>query len=68
LADVLKIERYPLFSFFLFLGQKLTVCTVQGNFYIDFLPCSDCQILKLFTKLFRILLTHIIFYTICVLK
>ena len=34
-ADVLKMERYPLFSFFLFLGQKLTIveqsCTLQGH-------------------------------------
>ena len=56
-ADVFKMERYPLLSFFLFLGQKLTIveqsCT--GSFFIDFLPCSDCQIPKLFTKLFSIL-------------
>jgi len=75
---VLKMERYSLFGFFLFLGQKLTIVEQSvlyftGSFFIDFLPCSDCQILKLFTKLklFRIPLTHIIvyiFYTICVLK
>ena len=36
-ADVLKMERYPLFSFFLFLGQKLTIveqsCTLQGHLH-----------------------------------
>jgi len=37
-----------------------TVLYFTGSFFIDFLPCSDYQILKLFTKLFRILLTHII--------
>ena len=35
-ADMLKMEKYPLFSFFLFLGQKLTFveqsCTLQGHF------------------------------------
>ena len=34
-ADVLKMERYPLFCFFLFQGQKLTIveqsCTLQGH-------------------------------------
>ena len=33
---MLNMERYPLFSFFLFLGQKLTIveqsCTLQGHF------------------------------------
>jgi len=59
-ADVLKMERYPLFGFFLFLGQKLTIveesCTLQGHSSLTHLPCSDCQIPKLFTKLCRILL------------
>ena len=36
-ADVLKMERYPLFSFFLILGQKLTIveqsCTLKGHFF-----------------------------------
>jgi len=44
LTDVLKIERYPLFSFFLFLGQKLTIleqsCALQGHFTL-----TSCHIL-----------------------
>ena len=43
-ADVLKMEKYPLFSFFLFLGQKLTIveqsCTVQGHFLL-----TSCHVL-----------------------
>jgi len=43
-ADVLKMERYPLFSFFLFLGQKLTIveqsCTLQGHFSL-----TSCHVL-----------------------
>jgi len=35
-----------------------TVMYFPGSFFIDFLSCSDCQMLKLFTKLFSILLTH----------
>ena len=39
-ADVLKMGRYPLFIFFLFLGQKLIIveqsCTLQGNFSLTF--------------------------------
>ena len=35
-VDVLKMETYPLVSFFLFLCQKLTIveqsCTLQGHF------------------------------------
>jgi len=43
-VDVLKMERYPLFSFFLFLGQKLTIveqsCTLQGHFSL-----TSCHVL-----------------------
>ena len=43
-ADVLKMERYPLFSFFLFLGQKFTIveqsCTLQGYFSL-----TSCNVL-----------------------
>ena len=43
-ADMLKMERYPLFNFFLFLGQKLTIveqsCTVQGHFSL-----TSCHVL-----------------------
>ena len=43
-ADVLKMERYPLFSFFLFLGQKLKIveksCTLQGHFSL-----TSCHVL-----------------------
>ena len=60
-ADVLKMERYSLFSFFLFLGQKWTLveqsCTFQGHFSL-----TSCHVLiakySIFTRLFRILLTH----------
>ena len=42
-ADVLTMERHPLFSFFLFLGQKLTIveqsCTLQGHFSLT--SCHD---------------------------
>ena len=38
-----------------------TVLYCTGSFFIDFLPCSDCQILKLFTKLFSIF-WHIFLY------
>jgi len=41
LADVLKMERYPFFNFFLILGHKLTIleqsCTLQGLFTLT--PC-----------------------------
>jgi len=40
IADVLKIERRPLFRFFLFLGQKLTIveqsCTLHGHFSLTY--------------------------------
>ena len=43
-TDVLKMERYPLFSFFLFLDQKLTIveqsCTLQGHFSL-----TSCHVL-----------------------
>ena len=42
--DVLKMERYPLFSFFLFLCQKWTIveqsCTLQGHFSL-----TSCHVL-----------------------
>ena len=43
-ADMLKMERYPLFSFFLFLGQKLTIvehfCNLQGH-----ITLTSCHVL-----------------------
>jgi len=43
-ADVLKMERYPLFSFFLFLDQILTIveqsCTLHGHFSL-----TSCHVL-----------------------
>ena len=43
-ADVLKMERHPLFSFFLFLSQKLTIveqsCTLQDHFSL-----TSCHVL-----------------------
>ena len=43
-VDVLKMERYPLFSFFLFLGQKLTIveqsCTLKRHFSL-----TSCHVL-----------------------
>ena len=43
-ADVLNIEKYKLFSFFLFLGQKLTIveqsCTLQGHYLL-----TSCHVL-----------------------
>ena len=56
LADMLKMERYPE------INNWRTVLYTTGSFYIDFLPCFDCQILKLFTKLFSILWTLIFVY------
>jgi len=53
------------------MNNSRTVLYITGSVYIELLPYSDCQILKLFTKLFRILLTDIIvliFYTICFLN
>ena len=44
LAVVMKMDRYTLFSFFLFLGQKLTIvepsCTLKGYFTL-----TSCHVL-----------------------
>ena len=63
-VDVLKMERYPSLQFLLVSRSEInncwTVLYFTVSFFIDLLPCSDCQILKLFTKLFSILLKHTI--------
>ena len=64
-ADMLKMERYPLFNFFLFLGQKLTIversCTLQGHFsltYCHVLTAKYSNYLLSYSWFFR----HILLY------
>jgi len=68
------MERYPLFSFFLFLGQKLTIveqsCTLQGHFtltYCHVVTAKYSNVLLSYSGFFGQLLVYI-YYTICVLK
>jgi len=62
---VLKMETYPRFSIFLFLGQKLTIveqsCTLQGHFTLTY-----CHVLTAKTSNYLLsysaVLLHILLY------